>query len=98
MKRLILVAICGALGACSGGDHEDLKRWMADNTKDMRGNIPKLPEVKPYQAVPYDVEGLLDPFKASKIEPENKNKQGSGKAGAICVTACSKNTRSSHSR
>ena len=47
---------------------------MVDNTKDMRGNIPKLPEVKPYQAVPYDVEGQLDPFKASKIEPENKNR------------------------
>ena len=83
MKRLILVALCGALGACSGGDHDDLKRWMADNTKDMRGNIPKLPEVKPYQAVPYDVEGLQDPFRASKIEPENKNKQGAGKAGAF---------------
>jgi type IV pilus assembly protein PilP len=83
VKQLILVALCGALGACSGGDHEDLKRWMVENTKDMRGNIPKLPEVKPYQAVPYDVEGLLDPFKASKIEPENKNKQGSGKAGAF---------------
>ena len=47
MKRLILVALCGALGACSGGDHDDLKKWMADNTKDMRGRIPKLPEVKP---------------------------------------------------
>ena len=83
MKRLILVALCGALGACSGGDHDDLKRWMADNTKDLRGSIPKLPEVKPYQPVPYDVEGILDPFKASKIEPESKNRQGQGKGGAF---------------
>ena len=83
MKRLILVALCGALGACSGGDHEDLKLWMAENTKDLRGNIPKLPEVKPYQPVPYDVEGILDPFKASKIEPESKNRQGSGQGGAF---------------
>lgn len=83
MKRLILVALCGALGACSGGDHDDLKKWMADNTKDMRGRIPKLPEVKPYEPVPYDVEVLLDPFKASKIEPESKNRQGSGKGGAF---------------
>jgi hypothetical protein len=30
---------------------------MADNTKDMRGNVPKLPEVKPYEPVPYDMEG-----------------------------------------
>ena len=83
MKRLILVALCGALGACSGGDQEDLKRWMAENTKDLRGNIPKLPEVKPYQPVPYDVEGILVPFKARNIEPESKNRQGSGQAGAL---------------
>lgn len=83
MKRLILIAMCGALGACSSGEHDDLKQWMAENTKDMRGNIPKLPEVLPYQPVPYDVEALLDPFKASKIEPESKSRQGAGKGGAF---------------
>jgi type IV pilus assembly protein PilP len=83
VKRLILVALCGALGACSGGDHEDIKRWMAENTKDMRGNIPKLPEVKPYEPVLYDVEGMVDPFKASKIEPESKRGKGTGKGGAF---------------
>ena len=72
MKRLILVALCGALGACSGGDHEDIKRWMAENTQNMRGNIPKLPEVKPYEPVPYDVEVMVEPFRASKIEPESQ--------------------------
>ncbi len=55
MKRLILVAFCSALGACSGSDHEELKKRMADNTKDMRGRIPTLPEVKAYEPVPYDV-------------------------------------------
>jgi type IV pilus assembly protein PilP len=83
VKRLILITLCGALGACSGGEHEDLKQWMAESTKDMRGNIPKLPEVLPYQPVPYDVEALLDPFKASKIEPESKSRQGAGKSGAF---------------
>jgi len=79
----MLVALCAALGACSGGDHDDLKQWMAESSKDMRGNIPKLPEVKPYQPVPYDVEALVDPFKASKIEPESKNRQGAGQGGAF---------------
>ncbi len=83
MKRIMLVALCAALGACSGGDHDDLKQWMAESSKDMRGNIPKLPEVKPYQPVPYDVEALVDPFKASKIEPESKNRQGAGQGGAF---------------
>lgn len=83
MKRLIIVALCGALGACSGGDHEDIKRWMAENTKDMRGKIPKLPEVKPYEPVPYDVEALVEPFKSSKIEPESKRGKGGGKGGVF---------------
>ena len=82
MKRMILIALCGALGGCAGGDHEDLKQWMAESTKDMRGNIPPLPEVKPYEPVPYEVESLVDPFKPSKIEPE-KSRSGTGKAGAF---------------
>lgn len=83
MKRILLVALCAALGGCSGGDHEDLKQWMADNTKDLRGSVPKLPEVLPYQPVPYEVEGMLDPFKPNKIEPESKYKQAAGKGGAF---------------
>jgi len=83
VKRILFVALCGALSACSGGDHEDLKQWMAESTKDMRGNVPKLPEVLPYEPVPYDVEGTLDPFKPNKIEPESKYKQAAGKGGAF---------------
>lgn len=81
--RIVPLALCILLGACSGGDHEDLKQWMADNSKDLRGNVQKLPEVLPYQPVPYDVEGMLDPFKAGKIEPESKYKNASGKGGAF---------------
>ncbi len=81
--RIVPLALCVMLGACSAGDHEDLKQWMADNSKDLRGNVQKLPEVLPYQPVPYDVEGMLDPFKANKIEPESKYKNASGKGGAF---------------
>jgi len=83
VKRIMLVALCGALGGCSGGDHEDLKQWMVESTKDMRGSVPKVPEVLPYQPVPYEVEGVLDPFKPNKIEPESKYKQAAGKGGAF---------------
>ncbi len=81
MKRLIFLPLCAALTACSGGDHEDLKEWIAVNGKDLRGAVKKLPEVMPYQPVTYDVDGLLDPFKTGKIEPESKNKSGAGKGG-----------------
>ena len=83
MKRILLTALCSVLVACSGEGHDELKQWMADNTKDLRGSVPKLPEVLPYQPVPYDVEGMLDPFKPGKIEPESKRGQGGGKGGAF---------------
>lgn len=83
MKYLVISALSMVLAACAGGDHDDLRQWMAENTKDLRGNIPKLPEVKPYQPAVYEVEGMLDPFKPAKIEPESKQKNGSGKGGGL---------------
>ena len=79
MKRLILAVLSCSLWACSGGDHGDLRQWMDENSKGMRGGIPKLPEIQPYQPVPYEVESMLDPFKAGKIEPESKSRKGQGK-------------------
>ncbi|MEN9479764.1 MAG: hypothetical protein RLZZ298_1159 [Pseudomonadota bacterium] len=75
MKRLTALALCITLGACSSSEHESLRQWMDQNSKDLRPNIQKLPEVKPYQPVPYDTQNLLDPFKSGKIEPESKYKQ-----------------------
>lgn len=83
MKLIFLITLCGMLASCSSGDHEDLRQWMVENTKDMRGSVPKLPEVLPYQPVPYEVEAVLDPFKPNKIEPESKYKQAAGKGGAF---------------
>ncbi|MDP3638815.1 MAG: pilus assembly protein PilP [Azonexus sp.] len=83
MKQIVLIALCSVLAACSGVAHDDLKQWMADNSRDLRGGVPKLPEVLPYQPVPYDVEGLLDPFKPGKIEPASQNRQGAGKGGVF---------------
>lgn len=83
MKRVMSFFLCGVVIGCSGSNHDELQQWMDDSAKDMRGNIPKLPEVRPYQAVPYEVEGMLDPFKPNKIEPESKYRQSAGKGGAF---------------
>lgn len=83
MKRLVLVLLCGTVFGCSSDNHEELKQWMDDSAKDMRGSIPKLPEVTPYRPVPYEVEAILDPFKANKIEPESKSRQSAGKGGGF---------------
>jgi type IV pilus assembly protein PilP len=50
---------------------------MDDASKNLRGKVTQLPEVKPYESVPYDVGNLVDPFKPSRVIPE-KTKGGGG--------------------
>lgn len=83
IKHALLLMSFLALAACSSDDHEDLRQWMVESAKDMRGNVPKLPEVLPYEPVPYNVEVKIDPFRSSKIEPDAKNRQNGGKGGAF---------------
>lgn len=78
MRAIAVVAACMTLAACSGGENEDLRQWMDETSKDLKGGIPPLPEVKSYEPVPYDVGNLLDPFKSAKIGPEQKKSGGGG--------------------
>lgn len=84
MKHFYPVAICLLLTACSSGEHDDLRQWMKESTKDLRGNIPKLPLVIPYEPVAYQIDGQLDPFATGKIEPESRQgRNASGKTSAF---------------
>lgn len=49
---------------------------MNDAAKDIKGKIPPLPQVKPYEPVAYDAGNLIDPFKPAKIAPEKKASGG----------------------
>lgn len=78
MNKTMLVLVSIAVVACSGdGDHEDLRQWMNESVKGVRGRIPPLPQVKPYEPVSYDVGNRVDPFKPAKIGLEKKT-AGSG--------------------
>lgn len=83
MKRLLLLIVCGLLAACAESDHADLQQWMVENSRGLRGKIASLPEVKAYEPVPYDVDGEVDPFRSTKIEPDSKYKMAGGKGGAF---------------
>ncbi|MDD5250400.1 MAG: pilus assembly protein PilP [Rhodocyclaceae bacterium] len=73
MKRRFLIALASLLlAACGSEEHSDIKQWMKESAKDMRGHVPPLPEVKPFPVVSYDAGDLPDPFRPSKIEPEKK--------------------------
>jgi type IV pilus assembly protein PilP len=78
MRKIAVALASVVLVACSGGDNEDLRVWMNDAAKDIKGKIPPLPQVKPYEPVPYDVGNLMDPFKSAKIGTEQKKSGGSG--------------------
>ncbi|MDX9707573.1 MAG: pilus assembly protein PilP [Azospira sp.] len=64
------------LGACGSGEQEELRQWMADESRNMRGKVPPLPEVKPYAPVPYDSAHLVDPFRSARISAEQKMRSG----------------------
>ncbi len=51
---------------------------MKESTKDLKGRVPPLPEMKPFQTVAYDVGNLVSPFDPKKIEPDKKAVGGGG--------------------
>jgi len=78
MRKIAVVLIAVMVAACSGGDNQDLRQWMNEAGKDIKGKIPPLPQVKPYESVPYDAGNLIDPFKPAKIGPDQKKGGGGG--------------------
>jgi type IV pilus assembly protein PilP len=70
MRALLSSLFCSLLlAACGGEEFSDLKQFVEDAQKDLRGKTEPLPEVKPYEPFPYTAFDLPDPFKPRKIEP-----------------------------
>jgi type IV pilus assembly protein PilP len=68
MRTLLALAATLALAACGGEQYGDLKQELALLTKDLRGKVDPLPQVKPYEPVPYKAFDEVDPFKPSRID------------------------------
>lgn len=74
MNRIVLPAfvLMVFLQGCGELEHNEIKQWMDQEAKGMRGKVPPLPEVRPYVPVAYDAASLVDPFQPSKVEPDRK--------------------------
>ena len=71
MMRAAFVSIASLalLVGCGGQSHQDLRNWMAEQGKGVRGKLDPLPQIKPYEPFAYADFDLPDPFKPRKIEP-----------------------------
>jgi type IV pilus assembly protein PilP len=67
-----LVASMVLLAGCVGDDHQNLKDWMIKESGNLRGHIQPLPKIIASKEVDYDAGALVEPFQASRIEPEKR--------------------------
>jgi len=67
--RLAIIIGAAVLLAGCGGENQDLRTWMAEQGKGVRGRLDPLPQLKPYEPFAYNAFDLPDPFKPRKIQP-----------------------------
>jgi type IV pilus assembly protein PilP len=80
MKKFLVLVYCVSLTACSlNSEHGDLRQWMNDASRNLKGKVAPLPEIRPYEPVTYDAGNLVDPFKPSRAIPEVVKNTGGGK-------------------
>lgn len=72
----VLSAALLVLTGCGDGQHEDVKQWMADASRDLRGGVPPLPELQIPPIVSYASQDSRDPFSSARIEPERTDTGG----------------------
>lgn len=67
MQRAGMVAAVLVLGACGGSESENIEKWMADVSKDMRGRVEKVEEPKKFSPYKYESDKQVDPFNPQKV-------------------------------
>jgi len=67
MRTFIVLAGVALLAACGGEEQGELRQELAAMTKDLRGRVDPLPQVRSYEPVPYKGESMLDPFVPGRI-------------------------------
>ena len=81
MKIAVAVASTVLLGACGGEEQSELRQELAAMTKDLRGKVDPLPQVKSFEPVPYRGESMVDPFVPNRIVVTQAAAGGGGGGG-----------------
>lgn len=77
--RWLVLPVILSLAACGTEEFDDLQKFVKDSGKDMRGNIDKPPEIKPYEPFNYkNPDNLPDPFRSFKAEKPKVSGGGNG--------------------
>jgi type IV pilus assembly protein PilP len=64
--RLLFLLPLLLLG-CAAEEHQDLREWMREEAKGMKGKVAPLPEITAFPVVAYETEMLTSPFASGKI-------------------------------
>jgi type IV pilus assembly protein PilP len=72
MRALVLACAAAMLAACSSGEQEDIRAWMDEQARGMRGSVKALPEIKPFPVVEYVGSAADDPFSKGRMEVEKR--------------------------
>lgn len=67
MPRALLILLLPLLAGCAAEQHQDLREWMREEAKTMRGKVAPLPEIAAFPVVAYETETLTPPFASGKI-------------------------------
>ena len=67
MRKLLVSAGMVLLAACGGEEQGELRQELSAMTKDLRGKVDPLPQVRSYEPVPYKGESMIDPFVPGRI-------------------------------
>ncbi|MBI5792369.1 MAG: pilus assembly protein PilP [Rhodocyclales bacterium] len=63
----LLIVLVPLLAGCAAEQHQDLREWMREEAKTMRGKVAPLPEIAAFPVVAYETETLTPPFASGKI-------------------------------
>jgi type IV pilus assembly protein PilP len=79
----IVASMAGAMSlvACGGEEQSELRQELAAMTKDLRGKVDPLPQVRSFEPVPYKGESMVDPFVPGRIVVTQAATGGGGGGG-----------------